>query len=42
MARTTLAPLDEAKISSQLDENSADWEYIENEMIKFGSLFIAL
>lgn len=33
-----LAPLDEAKISSQLDENSADWEYIENEMIKFGSL----
>lgn len=33
-----LAPLDEAKISSQLDENSADWEYIESEMIKFGSL----
>ncbi|WP_193017298.1 type VI secretion system protein TssA [Proteus sp. FME41] len=33
-----LAPLDEAKISSQLDENSTDWEYIESEMIKFGSL----
>lgn len=33
-----LAPLDEAKISSQLDENNADWEYIESEMIKFGSL----
>ncbi|MEQ5347918.1 type VI secretion system protein TssA [Proteus sp. WDL240414] len=33
-----LASLDEAKISSQLDENSADWEYIESEMIKFGSL----
>ncbi|QPN88039.1 type VI secretion system protein TssA [Proteus vulgaris] len=33
-----LAPLDEAKVSSQLDENSPDWEYIESEMIKFGSL----
>lgn len=33
-----LAPLDEAKISCQLDENSADWEYIESEMIKFGAL----
>ncbi len=33
-----LAPLDEAKIRSQLDENSTDWEYIESEMIKFGSL----
>lgn len=33
-----LVPLDEAKVSSQLDENSPDWEYIESEMIKFGSL----
>lgn len=33
-----LAPLDEAQLSSQLDENNADWEYIESEMIKFGSL----
>ncbi len=33
-----LAPLDETKVSSQLEENNPDWEYIESEMIKFGSL----
>ena len=33
-----LAPLDEASMASQITEASEDWEYIDGEMIKFGSL----
>nr|WP_314265990.1 type VI secretion system protein TssA [uncultured Moellerella sp.] len=33
-----LTPLDEASMASQITEASEDWEYIDGEMIKFGSL----
>lgn len=33
-----LAPLDEAKISHAIADENSDWEYIDGEMVKFGSL----
>lgn len=33
-----LAPIDKAKVSQQITENNSDWEYIDSEMIKLGSL----
>ncbi|TBL68573.1 type VI secretion system protein TssA, partial [Klebsiella oxytoca] len=33
-----LTALDEQQVSSAVNDNDADWEYIDSEMIKFGSL----
>ncbi|KJF75625.1 hypothetical protein UA45_22605 [Morganella morganii] len=33
-----LAPLDPGQISSMVSDSNPDWEYIDGEMIKFGSL----